>query len=380
MNKKLVQVVSLYFPEVNDCSSFDGIGMTCMESKQIVIVEEDMEEWTKLSDVFFDVVLVDAAMSQQKKTWLGLNFFRTISDVLQQNDGIVNVNVGNPPRIGTHTAEGTNDKDRDDFFRRLTILVIMICAYDEPSVNYFSSAFAFLFRDEISLSYKRFLRTSPAAFDLDMIERFRNSEKIVPTLLYDGPTHLTYKVPSRAWENWYCQNKIGKHMVMCQEFLPHFYDPINRVAESTIVHRDSVKGRGLYAVKDIAKGTWINSDDTALQIAIDGTLWEALHKFVEEYPDATMYKGLRDWIVAYGFENESTGNTGWSASIANINTFTNHACDDSSENAGVFDFGFANFDLVMTTRNYLDLATAAKRDISAGEEGRSANGLLCFKN
>lgn len=374
MNERLVEMIAMYFPELNDCSQMSVPNRSsCMTNDRIEIVAEaNVEEWSESLDLEVDVVLVDAAMSHQKSSWLKFDFYESISDFLEDENGIIVVNVGSPPTIGVKTAFGTDDPDRDDFFSSSQDFRVfgfsVVYAYDETSVQPFPSAFALIFSDDTSLSFKRFLRTSPAAFDLDMIERFYSFNTPLPTLLYDGPTHLTYKYPSRAWENWYCQSKVGKEMVVCQSFLQRFYDSVNHETHITTVRRDPEKGRGLYAVQDIREGTWINSDDTALQLAIDGTLWSALLEFIEKYPDATMYKGLRDWMIAYGFENESTGNTGWSASIANINTFTNHACDKLSANVGIVNFGYATFDLGNNRRNYLDLITEAKRDIVAGEE------------
>lgn len=371
-DKDLVETIIAYLPELNNCSDIDMIGTSCIQSSLVEIVEDNFEAWSDSLEVSIDVVLIDAVMSRQKSQWLSADFYDILSKIVDEEEGIVVLNVGSAPLFGRDFSLGTDDRDRDVFFSSSDSLgernFWSVYAYDEPSAKPFPSAFALLFRDETSLSYKRFIRTSPSAFDLDMIERFRGTSRPIPTTLYDGPTHQTYQKPSRAWEDWYCQSNIGRRLVVCQSFIHDFYNPENHVPNATLVKRDPVKGRGLYAAKNIKKGTWINADDTSLQLTIDSFHWSALQDFIAEYPDAKMYKELRDWMIAYGFENENTGNSGWSASIAHINTFTNHACDKSSENVGAVQLGWASFNLGIARRSYIDSITVAYRNITEGEE------------
>lgn len=372
VNKSLVEAMALYLPELDNCSDIDNVGSSCIQSSLLEFVEGDMEEWRETFQNSIDVVFVDAAMSKQKSLWLSNEFYDMVSMITDEEEGAVVVNVGSAPSFGRQYSLGTDDHDRDIFFSLSDDMGMInfwsVYAYDEPSAIPLPSAFAILFRHEKSVTYKRFIRSSPSAFDLDIIERFRGTSHPLPTALYDGPTHIEYQKPSRAWEDWYCQSNVGKRMAVCHSFLQDFYNPDNHVAHTTIVKRDPVKGRGLYAAKNIKKGTWINADDTSLQLTIDSFHWSALQDFIAEYPDATMYKDLRDWMIAYGFENENTGNSGWSASIAHINTFTNHACDKSLENVGVLDLGWSIFNLGIARRNYIDSITVAYRNISEGEE------------
>ena len=371
-DKDLVETIITYLPELNNCSDIDMIGASCIQSSLVEFVEGDFEKWSASLEISIDVVFIDAVMSSQKSQWLSVEFYDIISKMTDEEEGIVVLNIGSAPLFGRDFSLGTDDQDRDAFFSLSDSLGARnfwaVYAYDEPSAKPLPSAFALLFRDETSLSYKRFIRTSPSAFDLDMIERFRGTSRPMPTTLYDGPTHLTYQKPSRAWEDWYCQSNIGRRLAVCQSFIHDFYNPENHIANATIVKRDPVKGRGLYAAKNIKNGTWINADDTSLQLTIDDFHWSALQDFIAEYPDAKMYKDLRDWMIAYGFENENTGNSGWSASIAHINTFTNHACDKSSENVGVVQLGWAIFNLGIARRSYVDSITVAYRNITEGEE------------
>lgn len=371
-NKRLLEAMILYLPELNNCSDIIDIGSSCIQSSLLEFVEGDLEEWCEHFQDSIDVVFIDAAMSRQKSFWLSDKFYDVVSMITDEEEGVVVLNVGSAPLFGRQYSHGTDDHDRDTFFSLSDSMgsknFWSVYAYDEPSAVPMPSAFALLFRYEKSMSYKRFIRSSPSAFDLDIIERFRVMNHPIPTALYDGPTHQTYTKPSRAWEDWYCQSNVGSKLPICQSFIHDFYNPDNHVDHTTIVKRDPVKGRGLYAAKSIKKGTWINADDTALQLSIDGFKWSALQDFIAEYPDATMYKDLSNWMIAYGFENENTGNSGWSASIGNINTFTNHACDKKSENVGVVDLGWSIFNLGIARRSYIDSITVAYRNIVEGEE------------
>ncbi len=75
----------------------------------------------------------------------------------------------------------------------------------------------------------------------------------------------------------------------------------------TEVVRDPIKGRSLHAAEDIPKGAFVLGDDTHMHLHIDSHQWEALNDFVKEFPDAKLYKELRDFFLIYGFENEPNG-------------------------------------------------------------------------
>jgi len=207
-----------------------------------------------------------------------------------------------------------------------------------------------------------------------MMNRFHKQEHL-PTRHYDGSTHANYLIPSRAWENWYCESNLGNKAKACKEFLNNFYDPIMHQAE-TEVRRDPVKGRGLYAVNDIPKGAFINADDSHLNLHIHRYQWNELNRFVEEYPDAQMYSQLRDFFTAYGFENEGNGNSGWTVSVGNTNTFMNHACTEEGRNAdgGATDddddedLEYLVFSPLTYRRKNASMLTVAARNIKAGEE------------
>ena len=138
----------------------------------------------------------------------------------------------------------------------------------------------------------------------------------------------------------------------------------------------SPKGRSLHATTDIRKGQFILPHDAALSLRIDAQQWEALTKFVEDFPEAEMYAQLRDFIIAYGFESEPLGQSGWAVSIACNNTFTNHACGEAERNAiwveDAFydeDGDFAGFTPVVTRKSELvGILTVAAHDIKAGDE------------
>lgn len=220
-----------------------------------------------------------------------------------------------------------------------------------------------------SESYFRYVRSPPTAIDLDIMDRFHKQE-FVPARNYDGATHANYLVPSRAWENWYCESELGRNQTACKNFMKDFYNPVIHQGEAE-VRRDPVKGRGLYAVNDIPKGAYINADDSHMNLHIHRYQMEALQSFVEEYPDADMYNQLLQFFHAYGFENEPNGQSGWTVSVANVNTFINHACSEEARNAeGILDVHIEDslFSPILYRQKNLGVITIAARDIKAGEE------------
>jgi hypothetical protein len=196
-------------------------------------------------------------------------------------------------------------------------------------------------------SYARFYRTSSAAIDFDIIHRLAQGEidgKISPpTILFDGSTQLHYKIPSRAWEIWYCKTPPGMNLPACRTLRSEIFN-IEKHKNGVEVRTHPTKGRSVYATESMAVDDFINIADTAAQFAIDAADWKSLNLFIERFPEATRYKELRDWIVAYGYESLSLGVTGWSASFASNNAFNNHACSNKEVNTGGCVFIFVSED------------------------------------
>ena len=204
------------------------------------------------------------------------------------------------------------------------------------------------------------------------------SKSLPPTQFYDGTTHNKYLRPSRVWENWYCRSNLGKDALECMSLLKNWYDS-SKHGHKTMVIPDPVTGRSLHAAEDIPKGAFILGDDTHMHIHIDAIQWKGLNKFVKDFPDAKLYKGLRDFFLTYGFQNEPVGLSGWSVSVASNNTFTNHGCTPEEQNVQAFPYiadpeEFKEFiskekilELIQMRRPQLFMATGALRDIKKGE-------------
>jgi hypothetical protein len=68
-------------------------------------------------------------------------------------------------------------------------------------------------------SYARFYRTSSAAIDFDIIHRLAlrgtNDSIRLATIIFDDSTQLCYKIPSWAWEIWYCKTPPGVNLLAC---------------------------------------------------------------------------------------------------------------------------------------------------------------------
>jgi hypothetical protein len=249
--------------------------------------------------------------------------------------------------------------------------------YDEPLSSPLASTFLVLFEEEEKeQSYSRFVRTNAPAIDVDIVERLHPNIAPLPTLVYDGETHRGYTQGlSRAWENWYCNTLPGRELPICKAILPKWFNS-DYHSYDTEVRRDPVKGRSLFASKDIPKGNFILPHDAGLALRIDAQRWEALNKFVEDFPDAHLYKQIRDFFIAYGYESEQLGLTGWAVSIACNNTFTNHACTEQEKGAYYLKESYLDEDgeyigfspPLYRKAELFSVLVEAIRDIKAGEE------------
>ena len=222
------------------------------------------------------------------------------------------------------------------------------------------------------------MRRNAPAIDVDLVNRLRPeiSKRGYPTIVYDGPTHLNYLMISRAWEHWYCQTIPGRNLPICETFLPKWFNSSYHFY-STEVKRDLQKGRSLIATEDIPNGHFVLPHDAALGIRIERDKWEALNKFVQDFPDAEMFRQFRDFVLAYGFESESLERSGWVVSIACNNSFTNHACTKEEETTTTLrdihysedgDDDVAFSPPVNRRADLLGVLTMTSRDVKAGEE------------
>ena len=110
----------------------------------------------------------------------------------------------------------------------------------------------------------------------------------IGTSIYDGLTHMGYMIMSRAWENWYCKTLPGLNLALCTKFLQNWMDPAFHHL-GVEVRKDAMKGRTVFATEDIPEGHFVNSQDAAFSWRIERDIWDALNKFVQDYPEAEMY-------------------------------------------------------------------------------------------
>lgn len=255
--------------------------------------------------------------------------------------------------------------------------ILQYILYLQPLAQPLSSTYIIMFPDS-DTPYYRFVRRNAPAIDVDLVNRLRPgiSGRGHPTMVYDGPTHLNYLMISRAWEHWYCQTIPGRDLPICKDFLPHWFDSEYHFYNAE-VKRDPKKGRKLVTNEDIPKGHFVLPNDAALGIRIERDKWDALNQFVEDFPDASLFRQFRDFVIAYGFEAESLERSGWVVSIASNNSFTNHACTKEEETTmtirdihysedGGNDVSFSP--PVNRRADLLGVLTITSRDVKAGEE------------
>ena len=244
----------------------------------------------------------------------------------------------------------------------------------QPLASPMASSFIAMFVDDSHILAK-FIRTNAPAIEIDIVNNFHHSTNGPLTLVYDGATHVDYQRPSRAWQHWHCRTPPGNHMYECTHFLRDWYDRDMHYYH-TEVRKHAIKGRSLTAVKPIPKGVFVLPDDATAMLRLDHDQWNALNDFIARFPDADLYRQVRDFFVAYGFQSEGMGQTGWAVSVANNSTFTNHACTEHEANVKYVDdlyiseddddIRFSPFQV-----RYVELAavlTRTTRDVEAGEE------------
>lgn len=356
----------------------------------------------------YDVILMDIP-SYSASELLSLDLHRKLKGFLDNDEGILALSVGAPPDLNDFIVASSfsslndigskkdyEDSSRDKFIRQAARHTINggigykhIAVYDEPLATPLVSAFLIAFMSMESDSYARFYRSISAAIDFDVIERLvpgTTGIKVPPTLIYDGSTQLRYKVPTRNWEIWYCSTPPGMNLPGCSVLRSDIYN-LDKNRKGVEVRKHPVKGRSVYATEAMFRNDFVNLDYTASISHLDALDWKALNRFVEDYPEATRYREVRDWFVAYGFDSISIGITGRSTSVESINTFVNHGCSEREVNTGPCEFIFVNedkepmvaFSPVINRYPFLaGISHCVIRDVSPGDEIAEDYGGLVY--
>lgn len=342
-DRMAVGMVEQYMPSLIDCSFLGSMDPHCLHQEQVKIINQDFAEWLASSlelikqegedalEHYYDVVLVDVSIGTSD--WLSLSLYSDLASVVESEEAIVVVSSGSQPSLPDVDTQ-VELSHRERFLRQAArpashggLDYHAIHVYDEPLAQPLSSTFMTFFY-ETGKSYARFVRKNSPMIDNDVVSRLLPG---TDTTVYDGPTHTSYMVPSRAWENHYCKTIPGRNLPICKSVLKNWMDASYHHF-GVGVRKDKVKGRTVYATEDIPKGHFINPQDVALGWRIEQDQWQALNEFVEDYPEAEMYRQLRDFVIAYGFEQHTLGINGWGVSIACTSTFTNHACTKQEAN------------------------------------------------
>lgn len=385
-----MNLIEKHMPSLVDCSFLGTSRSNCLQQEQVKIINQDVEEWIAGAvelienegesawNDWYDIILVDVPVGTS--AWLSLDLYTETEKLTASDDTIVVVSSGSQPSL-FDVDTGNELSSRETFLHQAALPesqgglgLSAIHVYDEALACPLSSSFIVLFPEATGSSYARFVRKNSPMIDIDMVSRLLPTT--TRTVVYDGPTHVQYMVPSRAWENHYCKTSLGRDLPICQSFLQEWMDASvhNHFVD---VRKDSVKGRTMYATEDIAQGRIINPQDAAFSLRMEQDQWEALNKFIEDFPEAEMYRQLRDFFVAYGFEQQELGIYGWGVSIACTNTFVNHACSEQEQNVDGSEFLYVTEDDVAAqvfsppfTRRSEVLAQLliASKDIKAGDE------------
>ena len=409
LNEEMLNHVIDKMPELNDCSGFVGINEQCMDNTNIItLLDNNVDEWlnqmikkdeeiedqneedaTKVNYATYpkyDIIYIDAPSSSslEELNWLRTSFIKNITQLLDfnQKESMIVISSGYAP---TSTSTTTLSEElryelllKGSLRKQQEIDIEAIVIYEEELAQPLNTAFIILFHS-LEYSYTNFFRDKSTAFDIDIIRNFRTLKKDAsPTMLYDGPTHDRYKQPSRIWERWFCSQHPWKDYHLCSTFYHQFFNKEYHHF-NTEVRDHPVKNRALYTVDKVKEGHFINADDDSTALHIDLIQWEELSKFVNDIPTATMYKELKDFFLAYGWETDILGFTGWNVALASNQTFTNHACTEEEKTASSFDkafetdedgYGkFVSFNPALQRRPSLfSSLTVATRDLDIGEE------------
>jgi SET domain len=215
-------------------------------------------------------------------------------------------------------------------------------------------------------------------------------EKMLPPFdSVDAVDILSYHVPSRHAEDAFCAANPTEELCING----HGMDPERPFAPISFfeVKLSTVEnaGRGVYATRDIAEGSYTFVDTCLENVHFTDTTFRVISAFTEDAENLTIpltpWEVLIGYADGYGFNADYQGQ--WAHDVdPSIATFCNHGCNGTAnsgevstryiteydysayEETSLADFKMYNPALDRSIRTYNCAGDVALRDIKAGEE------------
>lgn len=389
VSQEAIDFVQEHLEALNDCSFLPGRETNaCLAQPEVTLIAGNVDEWLTTASVadgtkgdrpLFHAFFVDVPIGNT--AWMDSALHEKIASLLHR-DGVAVVSSGSVPMLSDSYDQSDELSARDVLLRQATrskensgIGYLQAYVYDEPLARPLASSFITLFPQD-SDTIPTYLQTNAPAIEIAIVKQLHPmTTGGPPTLVYDGATHASYHTPSRAWQNWYCHTSPGKDLHVCNSFLNDWYNPEKHHYQAE-VRKDAVKGRSLHALEDVPVGHFLVPDDAAMVLRIDTQRWSMLNEFVERFPDADMYRQIRDFFDAYGFESIALGLGGWAVSVGSNATFVNHGCTEEERNVVSIEDVFVGEDgddilfspMLVRFGELTTVLIHTMRDIAAGEE------------
>jgi len=349
IDEELVELCREHLPEWSDCRIVEGSDAdSCFDDSRTSLMFEDAFQW--FGDAFggedenkdddkFDVIIMDA---------LDTDRFVTIVDGLYKDNDFVDSLYNGLTKDGVYVVQlGESDSLQDPSLdmgpARDTAHMInalqnagfeSMHIYDEGH-SHFGAPWSYLVCFKDSKLRSRWYQTA-AEIDLKLHERLHRSTSIgKPVLLYfDGPTMISYQLPSKAQQTIYCRGEDGPWE--CNEYVGIDPEAVNMPMSHLEVRKSTIPngGRGLFAAQDIPEGAGLLMNIAIQSFHILPSTWSVIenlrgwsYKNYDYIPfvEQELFS-LCTFTEGYGYVSTLLGKTHYTVD-SGISTFCNHGCN-----------------------------------------------------
>jgi len=340
----MVSVSRQYLPAWSDCSDLVGSASWCGDDDRSQVYYEDALQWfidryydeKNITDELLDVIIMDALDPHiecefSDALYNNQKYLTSLYNALSE-DGILVVQVGESPDLDDPAEMLTHHKNRAVMTDHLAEIGFKsIHMYGNAHGGYTNTWNNMLAAksDKVRSNWYR----NEAQINLAMQQRSVESKSGAPVFKYfDGATMQFFQMPSKRFETVFCRKEpTPPECLEWRGFDPEIENAGISSFEVKVSGAGDNSGRGLYAKKDIPKGTYLTIDTSSFNVFFPPNTFSIIiemeHQFDELVP-------VEVYMHGYGYQSHYHGEKEVTVD-STITTFTNHGCN-GSYNSGEF--------------------------------------------
>jgi len=318
----LVEVTRKYLKSQCDCRNVEGAAPVCfddprVEARYVDAIDfftENFDISGKKGDVEkFDVVFVGALDPKNSDDPMhGKEFLDAVIGSLTEH-GLISAYIGGAPMLPDPPDHRSKNMARDELFRHLETRLKTMLVYEESRVLGWDSSRSFLIGCASKACRDRWYAKSDV-IDAEIDKRIVNFVVVdgsdvvdaddidgdMSFVHFDGGTQRGYGFTPRAWEHIYCRREPEPEE--CKYRQLDLDMEIVNWERGFEVRRDIDSRAGVYATRDIGKGSYVMPEEHAASF-----LANANKNLANDSPSSAIAKDFLEYTDKYGRDSLTEG-------------------------------------------------------------------------